>query len=401
MSSVKKVCYLDHPADAKYLGADYVVEFILQEYEYGGYTKLGETMRCLGQYDFDEYVNSKFSYRRMTYNIFVEAKNFRNLRDGVITLEKFNLRDEHLTQSNTPTHSDKKGELYPVQFRAAYSHGNTYISNEVSFLYNSTMRHRANGSVACNFDNQEIKPQMYDYSISQPGKDYTVSWNGYASFVFGKGWSLGIGSSVRFTHYLKTYEYSTTQSFSIIRNTRENSLESGLNAMLIKNLGSVGNLSFNLNGNLLSSHIDYRGDSESNNSYSFPFLAGNVSYSYNLNDWSIWSRVGVASEWNKMDEFKSNTVYPSVALNVGYSPNRKISGSVWLQWSTFSPTGVAKNPKLVRMSEYLYRQGNPEAGSYNNYEVSPSITWSPSNSFSLGVNVMYTHRHKRTILKSK
>lgn len=396
MMDVRKVCYLDHPSDAKYLGADYVVEFIIQEYEYGGYTKLYDAFYFLGEYHFSEYLTSKFNYKRMTFDIFARADNFRYFKDATKSREVFRFPVGEVAQSNIPTHSNQKAVIYPAQFRAIYSHGNTYISNQIGYEYSGLKLHEVEGRVLFDYDLPEypdMKQQGYDYSISQPHDRHSVTWDGYASIGFDKGWSLAVQSNVSFAHYVKDYEYHTDQPFSIMQYIRENSVEGKIDATLKKQLNTSNSISLNITGNLMTSHSKYRGDSDYTNSFSFPVLYGGPTYTYSSSKISLWAFTGMSFQWNRLNDIQVNSVFPYVAINLNYSPTSKSSGSLWMQYTKYSPTASQKNPTPTMVSEFIWRQGNPEVKPYPKLEVGPSYTWSPTKIFTLGVNMMYTHLH--------
>lgn len=70
-SDVRRVEYLDFPADPRFQGKEHVVNFIVQQYEYGGYTKatLNENF-LIGKLSSRASVYSKFVHKRMTYDLY-------------------------------------------------------------------------------------------------------------------------------------------------------------------------------------------------------------------------------------------------------------------------------------------------------------------------------------------
>lgn len=396
MMDVKKVCYLDHPSDAKYLGSDYVVEFIVHEYEYGGYTKIYDAFYFLGEYHFSEYFTSKFNYKRMTFDLFARADNYRYFKESVKSTEVFKFPVGEIVQTNNPFHSDKKVETYPMQFRATYNHGNVYISNEIGYEYDSLKLHDEEGQVVFDYNlpqYPDMSQQGYGYSISKPHYYHSATWDGYASFGFDKGWSLAVKSNVYFRHLNMDYKYHTDQPFNIIQFTRENAVDGKLETTLKKQINSSSSISLNITGNLMTSHSKYRGDSDYTNSFSFPVLYGGPNYTYASSKIALWTYAGLSFQWNRLNDIKVKSVCPFVAVNLSYSPTSKVYGTLWMQYSNFSPTAYQKNNTPVRVSEYLWRQGNPEVKPYPKFEVGPFLTWSPTNIFTLGVNMMYTHLH--------
>lgn len=388
---VKKVCFLDHPGDARYMGAQYVVEFIMQAYEYGGFTKLTEGAFFIGSTILKESISSKMKYKRMTYDLYLGADNMSFERLGTASEEIFNLPDATVIKNNQPMHFKFRKDGYPIQFRTAYSNGNTYISNQVGYQYNKT----GNDYVSGIMDFSTSKNKDYAYSIDKPSDDHSVAWNGFASFVFGKGWSLTANGSLVFTHYSSNYGYVTSEPFEINRHTMENSLSGSLEVMASKRIDDSNSVDLDVSGLWRSSHSRYTEDSDFQTDFTFPTLAAKATYSFRKGKTYVRAYVGIAAEWNKINNYSISTVYPYGVANLSYSADPKNRLSIWFQYTTYSAAANNKNPNLIQHNELYYMQGNPSLKPYPKLEIGPSYTWTPSNIFSLGASVMYTHFHNK------
>ena len=68
-ADVRCVEYLDFPTDLRFNGSDHVVNFIMQRYEYGGYTKLTINENFLVGFSNRASVYSKFAYKRINLSL--------------------------------------------------------------------------------------------------------------------------------------------------------------------------------------------------------------------------------------------------------------------------------------------------------------------------------------------
>lgn len=67
-TDVKKVEYLIYPTDPRFRGAQYVINFVMQKYEWGGYTKITGN-KWFGVNNTEGAVFSKFAYNSMTFDL--------------------------------------------------------------------------------------------------------------------------------------------------------------------------------------------------------------------------------------------------------------------------------------------------------------------------------------------
>ena len=77
-SDVRKVEYYYSPSDQRFMGERNVVNIIVQPYIYGGYTKLSLGEKFFIGLSSTASVYSKFTYKKMTYDIFFGSRNFNN-----------------------------------------------------------------------------------------------------------------------------------------------------------------------------------------------------------------------------------------------------------------------------------------------------------------------------------
>lgn len=79
---VKRVEVLDHPTDPKFRNAEHVVNYIMQHYEWGGYTKLSNTEMFLSCFSSQSTLNSKFVYKVDLRCPAISVHKFSPSRDG-------------------------------------------------------------------------------------------------------------------------------------------------------------------------------------------------------------------------------------------------------------------------------------------------------------------------------
>lgn len=138
-ADVRKVEYLEFPTDPRFRGQQKVVNIVVHEYSYGGYTKLSANENFLLGLSSQTNVYSKFSYKKMTYDFFVAANNWKHNHDGGTTHSIYSLiKDDkpyNLNRNEVLENSKFKQNQYPVTFRATYNSDKIQIRNTVSFQH--------------------------------------------------------------------------------------------------------------------------------------------------------------------------------------------------------------------------------------------------------------------------
>lgn len=152
---VKKVEYLIYPQDPRFKGAQYVVNFILQKYEWGGYTKITGN-KWLGVNYTEGAVFSKFAYKAMTFDMFANEKYLTNRHNGSESSETFKFTDifnngeQTVKRFTTPLSSLYRNNSNDIAFRALYSKERIQISNKLSFNITSTPRNELETEMSYN-----------------------------------------------------------------------------------------------------------------------------------------------------------------------------------------------------------------------------------------------------------
>ena len=91
VNDVKRVEYLEYPSDPRLQGNPYVVNFIMQQYEYGGYTKAYGFGTFLNGHQEQMIGNVRMQYKRMTYDLMGSAYNSGSSHTGSDMTETFRL----------------------------------------------------------------------------------------------------------------------------------------------------------------------------------------------------------------------------------------------------------------------------------------------------------------------
>ena len=199
-TDVRRVEYLEFPIDPRFRGAQRVINIIVQEYVYGGYTKASAYESFLTGLSNEANIYSKFVYKKMTYDFYAETSNYKRRDEGnsiesVYTLADYNGDKYKVDRNLTLGNSKSKNNYYPVSFRALYVADKTQISNTVGFFHND-------------YKGYETGSLTYSSLPKETGEYYTggkfryngVVYNGSYFFAMRSGWSFDVSSSFSYTH---------------------------------------------------------------------------------------------------------------------------------------------------------------------------------------------------------
>lgn len=384
LADVKRVEFLEYPTDPRFQGAKKVVNFIVQEYEYGGYTKLTGSESVLTGLNSDASVYSKFSYRGMTYDLYAGASNTDNRHSGSSVRSDYLLAgpdggERHVTREERVLHSHRERNSYPVSLRATYATDRLTMRNTVGYTHESTPVNEATGSLAFSDD----PTRGFTYDRSNPARANSLSYNGQLQWICSDKSSLTFYPSVSYSHRNDLYSYSAPEVSAVRRYARENSWSwntplnwnytfNGTHSIMagLWNQGWHWNLSYSGSDNLKQRLGDYVVGAQIRYSLHIKKFSATVGaiYAVVLND--------VNGDWSK-----TSIPGPNVSFNFSLTAKSQIYGSFNLAQRQAGVT--ARSADVLQSNELMYLTGNPKLKSANQFWANAGYGWYPSNSFSI------------------
>ncbi len=381
---VKKIEYLEFPIDPRFRGAQRVVNIIVQEYEYGGYSKITASENFLIGLSSRANVFSKFTYKKMTYDLYAGVNNWNshhigNFLEGNYSLKDGKGEDYSLTRIETLDRSHFKQNQVPVTFRATYASEKIQIRNTLGFTYLDIPTNKEEGSLRY----EPSKGTDYTYVRSNPSRTNSLAYQGTYYFSLPKQFAVDISPRFNYSHSIDNLLYDASNSSAINRNARENAYNYRVDAYLEKNFAQKHTAILGVNGGDKINLLNYSGTNNYHDRFHNAFIAGLLGYQLQGSKIRLYADAGVY--WSKSDinGIIYNDAYPFVHLNLSYSPNYKNSLSAFLQYANATPGINQKSPDILKDNEYMYVTGNPLLENSRNLMVNLSYTWIPSNSFGL------------------
>ena len=383
-ADVRRVEYLEFPTDPRFRGAERVINIIVQEYAYGGYTKVTANENFLVGLSSRVNIFSKFTYKKMTYDLYAGANNWNNHHIGSTTEGIYSLTGEDgkeisLIRKETLESSHYKQNQYPVTFRATYNSDKIQIRNLLAFTNLGIPTNEYSGKL-------EYSPnstQGYSFDRKNPNRSNSVAYSGTYFFALPKGFSVDFSPLFSYTHGNDYTYYSASNQPVIYRHAKENAYNYRLNLYIRKNFGQKhsvmlgGNYGDNIN------RLEYTGDNGYRDKFHNAFGAGMVGYNFQTQKISVNLDPDLAWENSDINGKKNSDTYPFTHINVRYVPNQKNSFSAYFQYATNSPGISEKSSDLLRENELMYITGNPLLENCRHTTVNLAYTWMPSNAFGM------------------
>lgn len=392
-ADVRRVEYLDFPADPRFQGNEHVVNFIVQKYEYGGYTKatLNENF-LVGKLSSRASVYSKFVYKRMTYDLYAGASNhdinhFGSSITGLYSLENEDGQFYQTTRNETLESAHFKYNQYPVSFRAIYDSDNIQIANTIGFNFDQSPLSETKGSLS-------FIPQQnsdYSYSKNEPSTSRYLIWSGNYYFILPRNFHLSVSPGVNYghTHYTYLYQTSLPGSSSITNRSKEDVWQFRGSATLFKKIADKQNTFVRAWFGSTTNNVSYSGTSPYDNKFSDMYAGAALGYNFSNDQWNVQADAALQWEKNQINDQSVAEIYPLLNVSAGFSPSQKHSFRTYFHFGANYPGASEKTPNVLQQNELMYYTGNPNIGLSRQVTFNLSYNWIPNSTFSASAFMQY------------
>lgn len=397
-ADVKKVEYLLFPSDPRFQGAQNVVNFIMQQYEWGGYTKLSSEYTSAVNKTFGS-VYSKFSCRKMIFDLYADENHSSTHHYGSNSIEKFEFIDlngkgpMNITRYSEPTSAHQANNINNVSLRALFISPLTQISNQVSFNYRDNLHDDMEYSIK--YSDQSL--YWSDSKIAKTGTNGAFNYS--FSFYHTINPKLAIIVSANFD-YGRNKSYSTyiADGLNIVNNAKENSHYANIAPQLTWYINPRNNLIAYMIGEYSLNKIDYYGNLSSNQKYDISGAIAGVRYTYSREKWYAGTQFGWQYAKNNLSGMvHTEETYPKGNVFAAYSPNQKNQIEILYAFGKNIPAIYQKSPNMIQQDALIWYTGNPYLKNWWDNAIVTNYTWLPYNKWQFNTTGEYVISSNRVV----
>lgn len=383
-ADVKKVEYLIYPTDTRFGNDHYVINIILNHYNYGGYAKITGIGNILaGSGSGQAYL--KTSYKRMTYDInlydkYSDRGHTGTEQDQIFRFTQADGNVAEITRSTTLDDSRYQQNHIWGSFRARYDSDKTSVSTTFNIISDNQPHADYNGRVV--FSSPLFHTSESPFANISNIKSFNPYWNGRFYFDLGRQWQLSVNTKIDYTHNDSRQLYQSDNTV-IVTDASENQLNLNINGTASKKLNDKHTFGCWFFGAYEHDKVAYSGNSVTTPVFTQYAWSVIPSYTFSTNKLNIEVGGGVAAESNTISGIKSNSIIPLFSVEASYSPNDKNQFELMCGYGASSINLADKTPDILQVNELLWQTGNPMLKNKQTLDLNGEYSWFPNNRFSL------------------
>lgn len=395
-----RVEYIDHPTDPIYKGYTCVLNFVMQEYSFGGITKINADQTFPNNGDYD--VASKLVYKDMTYSVKLRGQYSRNHSSHSTGEDNYNdiwyngdFYENIKRQFNSNSFSRSEGA--DASFSARY-----LKQNKLVITHNAAFRWNRNPGSGTNYA-ESWSPNLFDsfnsYSWNN-SRGVSPQFSGTYAVQLTPTSYMSVGWSYAYSHNNNHSGSQTGELDPILNAYKENTHAGSINALYTAMFGKVffnftANSQMNWYNTLYSGSVntDYRQWRGQTN------LSTSVGYKISPQSSISFTPAAVISYWHSGNNERHTEVQPSADLSYGWSPSRKFSLNTSLYYANFTPGASESTDLLIRQNELQWLQGSSNLKNTEWWSFHLSGTWLTTDFLRLSASGSYARHFNNTYLK--
>ncbi len=396
---VKKVEYYLHPSDARFQGAKYAINFVMQQYEWGGYTKINAD-KWFGVNRTEVSLYSKLTYKRITFDIFADEIYLTDRHKGQTSTEEFKFIDYNgygpmdVTRKSETQSSLYRNNSNDFSLRALYNTENIQISNRVSYSLTNVPHNDSDNTLAYS---SSLFPISNSSTVAS-SKDWALKYVGDSFFMLSKQVAMNVDAIYTYGHNVSKSNYRIPDELSIINDAAEDVHKMSTYLHLTWNPNKsnqfFSNFGVQHNWNL----IHYLGDSPSFQKYDIGIYFLGQNYQHIFNDkWNVGAGLAWIWETNRISGVKADNNFPQTNINATWSPNDKNQLYFTANYGSMFPSTSQKSPNMLRQDELMWYRGTPELKDYRYTNAMLSYTWLPNNRWQLTADAYFGYIKNRGV----
>lgn len=383
MSDVRRVEYYEYPSDPRLQGNQFVVNYIMAKYEYGGYIK-GFNHTNLLHFSEQLLANVRLQYKDMTYDVMGYGWGHNSKHYGSELVETYRLPQDDGSMkffdrySNT-TSSKERQQQYFAAFKATYNTDKVQASTQINGSINRKPHSDRSGEVI-------YSPAAFpasEYSSTLNNKSEFLSYNGYYFFALPKSNSVTFTPSYMFSHTEQNSSYIENGFAPIFNGASDNTNQLKADMKFNHDFGKYGNLLGFVRGSYEYNRTRYTGSAASLDKAKSSRIG--IGATYNVSFGNFYGTTGFGWDWDKL-QFAHITDKPSspwfdLSLQYGFNNKHSVSGT--FHYSSWPPSPSYKSENIIQSTPLMQYTGNPNLVPSKSYDVDFRYTWLPDNNYSL------------------
>lgn len=381
-TDVKRVEYLDYPVDPRYGGAAHVINFILKNYEWGGYTKLYANSTILSKAAVNTSVFSKFSYKKMMYDIFTGWNYDNSHHGGSDSKETYSLIDEYgdpytAERTQITNKSRYRSWKLPVTLRATYSGNRFQAINSISYTFSETPTSFNSGQLF-------TTPGSGITNIFQETAGFRskyAGWNGMYLLYLPKNFALNLSGEFRYAHNNNSSLYETNNETDnyIDKSSKEDIYRIDLILTLNKSFSQTSGIFVKGLYKQDWNKVNYTGSYNYKDSYNEKYLFGRVGYNAMFNKLRLLAETTIGVSIININSKRTTHTQPSAHISMSYAPSGQHQFNMDIIYSFYDAVKNAMIPNVIQENEIMYKQGNPNLKPVSGTSLHFGYIWMPSN----------------------